>query len=231
MKKWIVLVLALHAPAAMAVYKCVDEQGRTLIGDVPPAGCAKVEMYEVSPSGTVLRKIDPTPTPEQLKLRLEEQVRRKEAERAAAEQRRKDLALLNTFDSEQEIDVARDRNIEPIASPHRERQGAHEGGRRARAAGARADGVLQGGQEQGQEPSDAKAQEMPQRAHRGAQARARRAGEPGEGHRRRRARDRERCGRNSTPTRSAGSRSRAARWRKPEEYRRSRADAAAAKSR
>ena len=116
MKKWIVLVLALHVPAAMAVYKCVDERGRTLIGDVPPAGCAKVEMYEVSPSGTVLRKIDPTPTPEQLKLRLEEQARRKEAERAAAEQRRKDLALLNTFDSSQEIDVARDRNIEPITS-------------------------------------------------------------------------------------------------------------------
>jgi chromosome segregation ATPase len=70
----------------------------------------------VSPSGTVLRKIDPTPTPEQLKLRLEEQARRKETERAAAEQRRKDLALLNTFDSAQEIDVARDRNIEPIMS-------------------------------------------------------------------------------------------------------------------
>ncbi len=116
MKKWIWVVVALHAPAAMAVYKCVDERGRTLIGDVPPAGCANVEMYEVTPSGTVKRKIDPTPTPEQLKVRLEEQARRKESDRIAAEQRRKDLALLNTFDSEQEIDVARDRNIEPINS-------------------------------------------------------------------------------------------------------------------
>jgi hypothetical protein len=112
---WLVLVLALHAPGAMAVYKCVDERGLTLLGDVPPSGCAKVEMYEVSPTGTVLRKIDPTPTPEQLKVRLEEQERRRQAARAAAQQKRKDLALLNTFGSEQEIDVARDRNIEPIA--------------------------------------------------------------------------------------------------------------------
>ena len=29
-------------------------------------------MYEVTPTGTVLRKIDPTPTPEQLKAREDE---------------------------------------------------------------------------------------------------------------------------------------------------------------
>jgi hypothetical protein len=114
MKKLCLLLAALFAPAAGATYKCTDEKGVTHIGDTPPAGCATVVMYEVSASGAVLRKIDPTPTPEQLKLRLEEQERKKEADRAAAEQKRKDMALLSSFSGEREFDVARDRNIEPI---------------------------------------------------------------------------------------------------------------------
>jgi chromosome segregation ATPase len=61
-----------------------------------------------------LRKIDPTPTPEQLRTREEEAAKRKEADRAVAEAKRRDMALLNTYSSDHEIDVARDRNIEPI---------------------------------------------------------------------------------------------------------------------
>jgi len=114
MKKLCLAVALLYAPLTHAAFKCVDERGVTLFGDTPPAGCANVVMYEVAPGGTVLRKIDPTPTPEQLKVRLEEQARHKEAERVAAEQKRKDVALLSTYSNEKEIDVARDRNIEPI---------------------------------------------------------------------------------------------------------------------
>lgn len=114
MKRIVLLVAAFAAGSAGAVYKCVDEKGRTLIGDVPPEGCANVVMYEVSQTGMVLRKIDPTPTPEQERRMREEQEKRKAAERIAAEQKRRDMALLNTYSSEREFDVARDRNIEPI---------------------------------------------------------------------------------------------------------------------
>ena len=114
MKKLCLLLAALFAPAAGAAYKCVDEKGVTHIGDTPPTGCATVVMYEVTPTGTVLRKIDPTPTPEQLKVRMEEQERKKEADRIAGEQKRKDMALLSSFSAEREFDVARDRNIEPL---------------------------------------------------------------------------------------------------------------------
>jgi hypothetical protein len=116
MKKLCLTVVLLHAGLAHAAFKCVDERGVTLFGDTPPAGCANVVMFEVAPGGTVLRKIDPTPSPEQLKARLEEQAKRKEAERSAAEQKRKDVALLSTYSNEQEIEFARDRNIEPIRS-------------------------------------------------------------------------------------------------------------------
>jgi hypothetical protein len=114
MKKLWPLLIVLFAPAAGAAYKCVDERGLTHIGDTPPAGCAAVMMYEVNRSGMVLRAIEPTPTPEQLKLRNEEASARKEAQRAAAELKRKDDALLATFSGEREFDVVRDRNIEPL---------------------------------------------------------------------------------------------------------------------
>jgi chromosome segregation ATPase len=115
MRKLALALLALAViPAAEAAYKCTDEKGRTHIGDTPPPQCDRVIMYEVTRSGTVIRKIDPTPTEEQKQARIEEEARRKEAARAADEQRRKDLALLATYSSERDFDVSRDRNIDPV---------------------------------------------------------------------------------------------------------------------
>jgi hypothetical protein len=110
------LMTVMAAPAAVAAFKCVDERGITHVGDTPPAGCASVTMYEVSRSGMVMRAIDPTPTPEQLKVKNEEAAVRREAQKAAAEQKRKDETLLATFSGEKEFDVVRDRNIEPLKS-------------------------------------------------------------------------------------------------------------------
>lgn len=110
---WVVLAVA-FVPSAGAAYKCVDPKGLTHIGDTPPDACATVVMYEISPSGSIIRKIDPTPTPEQLKVLKEEQEKKKEADRAASDQKRKDTALLSSFGAEKDFDVARDRNIEPL---------------------------------------------------------------------------------------------------------------------
>jgi len=115
MRKTIVLAAALlYVPVAGAVYKCVDEKGITRIGETPPAECEKVVMYEVKPSGQVIRKIDPTPTAEQLQRMKEENDRKRAEEKVAAEQKRRDSALLNTYANEREFEVARERNIDPI---------------------------------------------------------------------------------------------------------------------
>lgn len=114
MKKICLLLAITFAPAAGAAYKCVDEKGRTHIGDTPPAGCANVLMYEVTRSGKILRTIEPTMTDEQVRAKAEEAVRRKEADRAAAEQKRKDTALLATYSSEAEFDVVREHTVAPI---------------------------------------------------------------------------------------------------------------------
>jgi hypothetical protein len=105
---------ALAAPAAHAAYRCKDEKGVTHIGDTPPAACANVPMQEVSRSGTVLRTIEPTLTPEQLKAKQDDAARKLEADKAAAEQRRKDIALLATYSSEKDIDTTREMNLKPI---------------------------------------------------------------------------------------------------------------------
>ena len=113
--KTLALAAALaFAGAAEAAYKCVDEKGKTHVGDTPPEQCANVVMYEVTRSGSVIRKIEPSLTAEQVKARAEAEEKKKEADKIAGEAKRKDLALLATFSSEGEFDVVRDRTIEPI---------------------------------------------------------------------------------------------------------------------
>lgn len=101
------------APGAFAAYKCVDEKGITRIGDTPPEECAKVPMQEIR-GGMVVRTIAPSLTPEQVKAQEEAAEKTRQAQKEAAEQQRKDLALLNTYASANEIDMTRDRNVEPI---------------------------------------------------------------------------------------------------------------------
>jgi hypothetical protein len=114
MKRAILLAVLLHASVAGAVYKCVDLKGVTRIGETPPEECIAVVMYEIRPNGTVIRKIDPTPSPEQVKSRQEAEARKREADKKIAIQKRNDDALLSTFSNEHEFDVTRERNIEPI---------------------------------------------------------------------------------------------------------------------
>ncbi|HEX7559207.1 MAG TPA: DUF4124 domain-containing protein, partial [Usitatibacter sp.] len=114
MRKIFLLLAVAFATSAGATFKCVDPKGVTRIGDTPPEECGNVVVYEISGSGAVLKKIDPTPTPEQVKALQEDRERKKESDRVAADQKRKDEALLASFSGEKEFDVARDRNIEPL---------------------------------------------------------------------------------------------------------------------
>jgi hypothetical protein len=105
------LVVLSIAPAAWSAFKCVDEKGATHIGDAPPAACANVTTYEVSRSGAVVRKIESS---SQEKLRREEADRKRETDRSGVEARRRDQAIVDSYSSEGEIDLARDRNLEII---------------------------------------------------------------------------------------------------------------------
>lgn len=109
--KFTLLLAAVAATPAHAVYKCVDEKGITHYGDTMPPQCAKKAITEMTKQGTVVKQYDAPLTPEQLRAQGEERERRREGEKKIAEQKLRDNALLATYGSEREFDVARDKDL------------------------------------------------------------------------------------------------------------------------
>ncbi|MCY1532631.1 hypothetical protein D9M68_679140 [compost metagenome] len=91
--------VALAQPAktdapGVGIYTCVDARGRTLTADRPIAECSDREQRELSPSGTVRRKLEPTYTARE---QQEREDRAREAAIQAArliDERRRERALL-----------------------------------------------------------------------------------------------------------------------------------------
>ncbi|CAG0965485.1 hypothetical protein RHDC4_00952 [Rhodocyclaceae bacterium] len=118
-----VLAAAFALPAAARTFCCTDKSGRKICGDILPEQCEDRAYKEFGDKGKI-RNVEAPLTPEQKAQREAEEARKKEAERMAAEQRRKDQALLNTYTGEKEIDIARDRAIadhEALAKQAREK--------------------------------------------------------------------------------------------------------------
>jgi hypothetical protein len=67
-------------------------------------------------AGKVVKKTDAALTPEQIKAQEEALVKEKELKKQLEERRRRDQALIGTYTSEAEIDLARDRNAQQIDS-------------------------------------------------------------------------------------------------------------------
>jgi hypothetical protein len=105
-------LLLLAAPLARAqLFVCTDARGRTLTGDRPPPECVDRQVRELRADGSVRRVIEPPLSPEQKAAREAETKRqREEAERQRAQMRR-DLALLETYASEAEIEETRNRAL------------------------------------------------------------------------------------------------------------------------
>jgi len=106
------LLLAAHAVAAPAAFKCIDEKGKAHYEDVPPAMCANVVIYEVNRSGLVVRKIEPAAA----NASAAEAKKTEPPDRSAIDRERRDRTLLDTFANEREIDTARDRSLDLIRS-------------------------------------------------------------------------------------------------------------------
>jgi hypothetical protein len=107
------VALALTAAAAQSktLFVCTDAQGRTISADRPPPECLDRPIRELRPDGSVRRVIDPPPTPEQRAARAAEERRKQEEAEARRETMRRDLALLEAYASEQEIEETRQRAL------------------------------------------------------------------------------------------------------------------------
>ncbi|WP_041674962.1 DUF4124 domain-containing protein [Ramlibacter tataouinensis] len=82
---------------AQAIYTCVDAQGRRVTSDRPILACIDREQKELNPSGTVRRRIAPSPTAAE-RAAQEAQAREAAEERSRlAEEKRRGRALLTRF--------------------------------------------------------------------------------------------------------------------------------------
>lgn len=104
------ILLAVAAlPVQAKMYKWVDAQGKVHYTDTPPPESASQGNAELSKSGNVVKK---TESVEERQKRLAAEAEAAARKREAEDQARKNRALLATYTSEAEIDLARDRAIE-----------------------------------------------------------------------------------------------------------------------
>ena len=103
-------VLAAPPQSSGRMYKCVDAKGKTYYTQIPPAECQGQATQELSGQARVVKENEIL-TPEQIAAREAEKKKKAEADKAAGEQRRKNIALLNTYASEKDIDEARSRAL------------------------------------------------------------------------------------------------------------------------
>jgi hypothetical protein len=103
-------------PARAATYKWVDEKGVVHYTDkMPPEEINKANV-ELNKQGVPIKATEPAPTPEQRRAKAQEDVRQKQLTKDQAEIARKDRALLSSYTSESEIDLARNRSLRTIES-------------------------------------------------------------------------------------------------------------------
>lgn len=116
MRLWgfLLITLAVAQPAWAKMYKWVDEQGKTHYGDTIPAQYAGQGNTELSKKGMIVKKTDAALTDEQRQEKEEELARQKVEAKKTLEAERRDRALVNTYTSEKEMNLVRDRNLQAV---------------------------------------------------------------------------------------------------------------------
>jgi hypothetical protein len=104
----------LSPTAAARTYKWTDDKGITHYGDTIPPEFKDKANTELSKRGITIRKTDEALTPEELRAQQEAEARAQQEELRAKEQKRRDQALLQTFTTEQDIELKRDRDLQQI---------------------------------------------------------------------------------------------------------------------
>lgn len=108
----LLLCLASLPAGAGTIKKWVDEHGVTHYGDTIPPQYVNQGSTELSTKGVVVKKTERAQTPEERRAQEEEKSRQQDAKLKEQEMQRRDKALLNTYTSEKEIDLSRDRNLQ-----------------------------------------------------------------------------------------------------------------------
>ena len=103
----LVLLAVGSAQAASEFYCCQDPaNGRRVCGDTLPEQCRGRAYRILDSGGNIVKEVGAPLTPEQKAELILENKRRKQLEDASREQRRRDQALLDTYTTAEDIDLA-----------------------------------------------------------------------------------------------------------------------------
>lgn len=109
----LMLSLALASQTVWAtMYKWVDDKGEVHYGDTLPPQAVNGSTSELNKGGLVVKTKPAALTPEQRKAQGDAEKAKQEAEDKEKEQARHDKALLDSYTSEADIIMARDRNLQ-----------------------------------------------------------------------------------------------------------------------
>jgi len=106
------LLIAPLAALAQNTYRCTAKDGKKYYGQSVPAQCVGVVIEELSPSGTVLKRVGPQATTDDRAKKEAEEAERQKQALLAKEQSRRDQALLATYGSEKDVEDMRRRALE-----------------------------------------------------------------------------------------------------------------------
>lgn len=93
------------------IIKCVGKDGKTYVGQTLPPQCAGQASEQINKQGVVVKRNQPAMTAEQRAAKEAEDKKKLEADLAAKEEARKNKALLSTYGSEKDLEVARARAL------------------------------------------------------------------------------------------------------------------------
>ena len=110
---WAVALLAFAGVASAATYKWTDENGKVHYSDKAPAD-APAGATVLDKQARPVKKIEAPPSADELKVKAEQEQRARTDAREREEQARKDRALLQSYTSENEIDLAKSRAVSTL---------------------------------------------------------------------------------------------------------------------
>ena len=127
------LLLTNLASAAGEFYCCQEPaSGRRICGDVVPEACRGRGYRVLDRGGNLLKEVGPPLSPEQRAIEAEMERQRKQAEAQLREQRRRDQALLDTYATLEDIDIAQRKAEADVAILMRSTQDIIEKARKRR---------------------------------------------------------------------------------------------------
>lgn len=119
----VIALAALPLSAAAQSYRCVGKDGKKYYGQAVPPQCVGQPMEQLNAQGMVVRRIDPQASAADQAAKAKEAEEKRKRDAILKEESRKNKALLSTYTSENDIELARKRALEENQKAVKETEG------------------------------------------------------------------------------------------------------------